>query len=567
MATYYLDPTAANNGDGTAHTQAGSPGGTGAFNVLQGLTLAAGDIIWVRRCARAAVTTTITSSYTVSVDNVQIIGWPVSGDENYISRPVAPQSDWDNDVATHAVLKITNSSVQFFFSGDNCELHRLEFYSDTGHSGRLVRFGSSTKTTKMRAISAYINGIIGSGSTQAGLIELLGIINGYELTFDGGAAGVGSNSFVRMTTEAGTFIRFLTITCTGATTSSISVLAAVHILSTGGVIEDFTFQWSGDPANWDTYALRTDTTSDSLVFRRVIIDCTGATQPVSTQIQLQNSSYNNRWYDVRLINCTFNTSVTTVHQANIIEISEWSESTTHTAPIAISARLISLSNTTLNPSNANAYTFGNTVIPGTLLLTRGIIFPNTPILPSTGTYWYSVDHEGNTNDFYCQAAGMRAQSTSIARTGGSSYSLRIEPYNSGANSYHRGLPVFGPEERQAVLLYLTAGAHTVTVYGAYKSFTNNYSNAPTKDHLVVELRSLGDNFSRQVTYSTNSADSFNAALTSDNSTWTGDTGLTAFRLEVPVTTSRDGLVLVDLRAGWPLAETGMIYIDPAPVVS
>jgi hypothetical protein len=60
MATYYLDVSASNNGDGLAPTQAASDGAEGAFNNFatlfagtprSGVTLAAGDVIWVRTSA------------------------------------------------------------------------------------------------------------------------------------------------------------------------------------------------------------------------------------------------------------------------------------------------------------------------------------------------------------------------------------------------------------------------------------------------------------------------------------------------------------------------------------
>ena len=81
MADIWVDPSCANNGDGTSPSCAASEGGTGAYNSIASAfaSATAGDIIWVRR--RSSVIS-ITSTLSPTNDGtesspIKFIGWPI----------------------------------------------------------------------------------------------------------------------------------------------------------------------------------------------------------------------------------------------------------------------------------------------------------------------------------------------------------------------------------------------------------------------------------------------------------------------------------------------------------
>ena len=91
MANYFIDPSAAVNGDGTI---------TQPFNNLEAAGLSTNNKYYVRRGTAISANRTIN---TITVPTgVKILGWPKVGDIGYITRPT--NAAWDADAADYPTI-------------------------------------------------------------------------------------------------------------------------------------------------------------------------------------------------------------------------------------------------------------------------------------------------------------------------------------------------------------------------------------------------------------------------------------------------------------------------------
>jgi len=81
MADIWVDPSCANNGDGTSPSCAASEGGTGAYNSIASAlaSATAGDIIWVRRGGSViSISSTLSPTNDGTESNpIKLVGWPI----------------------------------------------------------------------------------------------------------------------------------------------------------------------------------------------------------------------------------------------------------------------------------------------------------------------------------------------------------------------------------------------------------------------------------------------------------------------------------------------------------
>ena len=122
MTVWYADFGQTYNGNGSAYTAASGTGLAGALNTLVGASFLSGDTVWIRRSATSLA---LAASYTPSLAGVKLIGWPISGDANYATRPSSPQSTWDADAATYAKISIGTATYLFAPTGTAFEMHRI----------------------------------------------------------------------------------------------------------------------------------------------------------------------------------------------------------------------------------------------------------------------------------------------------------------------------------------------------------------------------------------------------------------------------------------------------------
>lgn len=91
MSDFFIDLSAATNGTGTA---------VSPYNSLVAAAPTTGNTYWIRRAVPLAGNITYTQVNLPS--NVRLVGWPMSGDVYYASRPAVPS--WDADTETHAII-------------------------------------------------------------------------------------------------------------------------------------------------------------------------------------------------------------------------------------------------------------------------------------------------------------------------------------------------------------------------------------------------------------------------------------------------------------------------------
>lgn len=578
MATFYLDPSAANDGDGSTHSQAAGGGAAGAYNTLVGKTFASGDVIWGRRCATSV--TAFTAALTFTTAGVKLIGWPISGDENYATRPVGAQASWDGDSDQHCVLRM-NSTTNSFTVGNSSstamECHRVEFRQD-GASGTTVILGTfqgpSAAGSRCRYVSCRFvqaNANTGSSAGATGQTIVKDMVELYDcyLEQNSNRTGGGGNRVISLqnaNTGQMQWFRKCTMRSKSGGTPSLTGYILVEGAGAGSKFTDCTFDQSASfvvtTGAW--FVVQMHSKFDGCTW-----DATNSAAAGGASVVFQGTAA--RDIDVRRGTFTNVTFSNATQVFGILEIVSWTEHSTNAAQ-TFNGNLMTMSGVTRYASNVSAFTIAGGSFPGQrmVLLARRVLWPVLPTLedwtggrgPGRNSVFYSIDHQQNAGDWYAQQTGMKCQSTSVARTGGSSFALKVETLSASAdhaNELEIGLP-----ELESLLLDLAAASVTITLYGSYKSFTNGYGNAPTKDHIWAELRYL--NGSRMRVAATSRPTTYRTAVASDGSSWTGDTGLTSFKLEIPVTVGTAGLASIRLFAGWPNTEGGIIYLDPEPAV-
>lgn len=100
MANFYVDLSAGSAGTGTF----ASP--WNRLPLISGVTYGA-DKVWVRR---ATFVDTVVHINWIPPSGVPVIGWPISTDEDYATRPAAAQAAWDGDAGVYATVDMTNAT-------------------------------------------------------------------------------------------------------------------------------------------------------------------------------------------------------------------------------------------------------------------------------------------------------------------------------------------------------------------------------------------------------------------------------------------------------------------------
>lgn len=565
MATYYLDPTAANDGDGSAYTQAASGGAAGAYNKLSGHTFVAGDVVWCRRCNTSQTAWGVSQSLTTA--NITVIGWPISGDDFYSTRPAPPQTTWDADSAQFSVFRL-NSAAQTFTMGSTSgtpqQYHRVEFHQDTAPTGvstfQGVTTGGAGSRTKFYHCR-WVWSAASTGSTKPVLFS--GLVELFDCYLE--AANTSSAAaFDFVSVSSGSLLRQVTLQLDSSVTGTGTKITWPSS-STYITLVDCTIQLA---ASYVAGAAAIVTAfSQAGRIDGLTVDCTNASGVGGYQVNFSNSQLDAR--RVTLKNVTLSQATQTFA---LLELVQWTEAPVNAAQTFTVGDMFVMSKTTRYASNSSAFNI-NSAASSTrpIVLARGVTWPVLPTLGVVGNgqcvLLYSMDHGGSAGQFNAYQGGMVCVSSSVARTGGSSYSLKFTSSGSDTPGDAYEAPIeIGIPEGETNLLDATAAAHTFTLYGAFKNFTNSYGNAATLDHIWFELRYL-DGSRMRVASTSRSTSGKRVAPTSDSSTWTGDTGLTMFSIAIPVTIGTAGLQSVRYLSGWPAAEGGLIYIDPTIVVT
>ena len=593
MATFYVDHSAANDGDGSDAAQAAGAGLAGAFNSLVGHlgSISAADVVWMRRTASVETLSADLQLW----DGGELNGWPMSTDENYAGRPAAGTSaGWDADAALYA--QFTTSSYLNNMQRDTNDvavmsLRRLKLVltsTSTSSSAYALVLESGSKNTRFR----YCRFERGDGVANipgGGLVEV---------------EDASHNTF-----EDCEFIR------TAPDNTGSNWLGLVRIntsSSTGRASYNKIINCSFDVGNVD----KSDNSPDSGVILSIfaygsisyagavacnsVVGCTfvGTAQADEDAVGADNEPwiYIGPSTHTRFTDCTIqdnNTSIEFCKQSLLI-------SSAKNARVE-RIKLIRGGTVYIEDGSRNNYIdiFNSDFITGTVAKTtssldlngdgtRAIIRASTFARSLAANIW-GGDINGHTTAVGCKFVGPSTYVASsnnsitqvgsgtmlgvweeavrpgvgfgltansgIVRTGGASYSLSLKPI---PRRIVRIKPVsIGSGDLPTIFLTGTSGANTITLYGCYKLLPS----VPTGYSVFFEVYYL------DASNNLKTISSRGASLVSDGSTWTGASGLTVFKQELNLTLASNQSLPVVVYFKPDSVENSQMFIDPVMTVA
>lgn len=543
MADFYIDFSAANDGDGTAFGQAASGGATGAYNTLAGKTFTTGDKVWMRRVTRGS---NYTSTITLGVSGVLYIGWPMSGDTYYSTRPSGAQGTWDADGNSYAKFSFA-SSVNLATGATNLEFHRLHVLQTVG-SQPMISYGSFAGTKHYNCIFENSGTMSVTGLTVNS--SMTGTIyDGCEFRVANFASG-GSTYVINCNVTA-VFLTNATFTVT--TTSPSGTAYIINLSSTAAYLADIA-------VNIATLAGSTGLGLITMGSSNTVINVLGTVTTHSASASIRGIEITGSGNILRNVGTNFGNGLLCSGNANDIEITSLTQRHLLTAGsvlISGTSNVVAINNAIFVTGN----TTGDVVVSGVgnVIAMRNAAYQNaTPcVVTSAGTKSkiISFDHNATADDlrmFWYQGS---IESSTTYRTGGESYSLKLT--NSLSGSQSRGDLQISPVAAESMWLSLPSGANTITIYGAHKNFSTI-----TAADIWAELQYKDGSDVIQTLTTFNYA----AALTSDSSTWNNDSGLTLFKLVLSVTLPSAQVCPVRI-LGSKYTASAYAYIDPLPVIT
>ncbi len=570
MATRYVDFTAANNGDGTTAAQASGSGTTGAYNTLVGVTLTSNDIVYIRR----AGSITLAGNFTTTQFGVQYVGWPISGDALYSTRPATGTSNgWDADSNQ---LVVINMATFLWTEGQvGCSYTRIEWTR-----------GATTNTAMMAV----------TGNTAT--FTTCTIQNTTQLT---------TLATVNQVAVSGTNCTMTACTITGGnystTTSGCSMLAiSGNFFTATNLTMNATFLGSNGAVTGVPGIVNT---ANYTFFDSLTMNYTGNAAPSGTFgafISIQNSYQVYHNVNIAVTNASVTASLPSIYFPAGTTLAGVSLEINQLQAYAGGAGFVQFGSPTALTAGAFAATnhiiFNNLACGSTAFLINGVtntlngwlfVFRNCTSSNTSGyvtaisafflgcrfifnnctlgaadyvtlTYLSTdcwVRGQSQAAAYYAaHAGGGKIISSNTARTGGSSYSYKVNctATPTGKNS-GRDLFPLSAYDVESIWIALSTGAHTVSFYGAMK----NFGVPPDGTFIYIEVEYLDGSGNIKVARSP-------VTLTTDTSTWTGDSGLTIFVITATFTVGTAGNMPVRLVLGCPVDGSGYYYIDPIPVV-
>lgn len=558
MADWFVDFSAANDGDGTAFGQAAGGGAAGAYNTLASKTFSSGDKVWIRRKSK-----TITATLTLSQGGAIYIGWPQSGDTYFSTRPAAAQASWDADAVGYAEVTATTLFTPMVSIATNAlqEFHRMKFncaYTGTSamtsvslaiqanfYNCWMEHAGTATSTTSQFVLNAAANGIF----------------KNCTLTAVGTAAGSTPPTQIVVIVSANNVVaQFvscnITVTAAGSNTWVI-FSATTSITGMDVFFIDCTMSAAATTAN-STLVTLGATVSGSVYMNNVSLDteCNSS----STQTQISHTSSTQSFF---------------AHRFNLVKGRRIAMTTGAVVHFAKFNQTVASSDYAINTGQGVVVTGTNfSFHPGNTL---GDIQPShgryylrncnfgsfSPLSRSTDFPGICLAETSVPGDFKYISANGEIVSSNVHRSYGEAYSLKVELFPQAVPAtfaYWNQLNLFSPEF-EIILATLPAAASTVTIYGAYALYG---SSPPTKDDIWFDLDYYD---SGSGAHRTTVSSKTTGTLTSDTSTWNLDNAsLTPFKMSISVTPGQVCLCPIRLYMS-KRSQTGYLYLDPKPVIT
>lgn len=548
MANRYVDLSATNNGDGTAANQAASGGATGAWNSLATMLAAvsSGDVVYIRR---VTATSTLSSSSTL-VGGVTYAGWPKSGDALYSGRPASGTSNgWDSDGADYPDWTYTVASAALTVAGGtNITLSRVKVKNSA--AGSAVCF-THTSGTGLSVTGCYFQTTNASATPNC---VKLNAGAGVSLTFNNNT---------------------IDLAATGDTLGSVlQVGSAANLYNTTILVT--THNSSG--ANHPVYIMTNGSGGSMINTTFTVTTVSGTAEPVlymvpTTGFLVKNfaASHTNRtasgtgaaWLHIsssignilQNVSCTFGTHVSIAGAGNEVEIMNWTQRQAVTGggiQITAAGNVVTVGATSFvsgNTSGDIAFLSGSN---GSVCIARGTSFVTGPVWNSNnGCRMYSFDHNQVSNNLKMQYFNGNIVASTVYRSSGEAFSLQATPTDSATGKHP--MMVVAPRGRESIWLSLSSGARTVTLYFACKNLS------PDAGDIWAEAE-YADGNQKPVIVSSHSP---GTALTSDSSTWNGDSGLTIFKIVLSFTLPSAQAVPIRVFFG-KYVSGGYCYLDPKP---
>lgn len=546
MTDYFVDFSAANNGDGSDGAQAAAPAAPGAFNQLtatENLTILAGDSVYLRRTGTADKKTILFKN------DVNYYGWPLAADENFATRPAnTVDATWNADVDNWCFFDAPSGAENHV----NNEFWRLNSHTATsqnhwlnttsGVSGNLFwnhcRQTGTGPGSQMQARAVPGNWGAGayklrdfqfvhnqgSNSTvcniqpsAAGWIDMefsviyqIASPDHFPIVIGGGGGATRNRIVIVDHTNAGAGRMKLTYAGVQAGIFDIRV-------APGGSV----------PWGQITFA---EPGAVGVQVRFTNIDQTGSGDASGIQVDAAGS---NGGVDISAINCIF-------------------EGVTDDIKFSTNYRTyISGRNVTFSTSKVAFGPNGNVLDPAQQCI-------EIEDFGSVKGSWLRMTSRG----FHQQSSAYRdiavgVRDSIVMETRATDYSGLIIP-----------VPFMyaGPWGKEPLRKYVTTGApRTITVYGYYKDWAANQNAG----NIWLEVDYYDAGVGAHVTLIT-TFDPLAAALTADASTWIGVVGGTAFKMAVTFTPGQNGYCFIRVCVNdsyVPGGNRSKVYVDPLPVLT
>jgi len=517
MATYFVDFSAANNGDGSSHVQAPTPGGVGAFNSLVGLSFSIADVYWVRRQISSEPYSTINMNST----GVKLIGWPLVGDTYFHERPTDVRSAWDGDLETHAKASYRFTNLQF------TEIHRLDL--TTVDSFTVI--AASSNITIQNCVFTITN--------PSSLVDIRAsrvLIS--DTVFNRETISV---TAFRWVDYNNIFLKNLTFNITNNNIASIGMM---HISGNDAELVDIVFNIHSINSSAVLLAISGRFCVDGFEVNCVNYNTSDTNWCLNANgiqyARLYNLSFNNCGNRMTLNGDTF------VHIKNWDQVGESpSAIMTGTSEIALVIDNFNLINNSIPPSvmsNVGFLKIGNSSLRE----------ENFQITSST-YYCMLYDCNGIVGNWKFWNGYGWYETTNTNRTGGGNYAIKV------TNKLGTNTPaeMQFPHVLDDEFINLTVGDNTVTAYLALK----NYGSDINANSLWMEIfyKNVVGEF---VFDSTKQI----GLLTPDGSTWNNERNIVPIRLQATITVAENQQAKIRIIGG-PYKPGAYYYIDPNFVVT
>ncbi|MEM6743383.1 MAG: hypothetical protein AAF676_06570 [Pseudomonadota bacterium] len=535
MTDFFVDPTLATHGDGSAPTEAGSAGAAGALNTLAGITPAAGDRYWIRRDDTGDA---LTADLDIAVERFQLVGWPLVGDELYSERPGAAKALWDGDAATHAKITFSSSlRIDFLAGSSEFALRRLQVRNS--HTSPGVSLNSAVKG---------------------------GVFERYIFDTDSYAT---DRQAINQVGDAYTFID---CEFRGSRDTS-SNAGIVEINGDNNVFTRPVFDFGRIEDTTDGIGLEVPGSDNSFIDADISIRADDASSNSAIDISGERNRFLGLNYDdANLENGKGNINVQ--GHANIVD-ADLNDSGPRSLTIGGDSNRIALKNVQLYDPNglvmqgnsnlvdidgcnlAGATGFNIAGADCVLLLKDYTFVDNAWNITGRGSVVYSLNHGGVAGVWEGANEAGVMRSTLVKRTGGADVGIYCR--REAAELLETPLPqlgVAGLAEWQRI--GMIAGSKRITLFAASKLFDGPLRS----ENLVLEIEYEDANGRpRQVT-------SLEAGgLVTDASVWENESGLTSWAVYLDVVLPADQTVPVRVRGRLPESAAGYIILDPIVVVS